>query len=162
MRRCLEAPMPESNAHQKTIVVLTPIITAVISMVGTLGAGYFGIVRSDKANIQKLTNQLEQFGQAPNVRQLEKISLTILDDKKEPVRKALISLSPPPIQGLTDDSGTWTSNDVPAGTYSLSISTQIASLPPHLLIDSTVRPSAERKQLSTMTVLYNIEPQQPK
>ncbi len=148
--------MPDSTAHQRTIVALTPIVTAVIGMVGTLGAAYLGIIRGDRAHIGALENQLEQLGQAPNATRW-KISLTVFDDKNEPLRKAFISLSPPSLQGLTDDSGTYTFNDVPAGYYSLWISPQIDSLPPSRMIDATARSSVQGAQLSTITVGYTIE-----
>lgn len=148
--------MPGSTTRHRMLVVMTPIITAFISMVGTLGAAYFGIIRSDKAQMEKLANRLEQLGQAPDAKNW-KISLTVLNDKKQPLRNVFISLSPPSFQGLTDDSGTWTFNDVPAGTYSLWISPQVDSLPPHRMIDATARGSVQDATLSTIMVRYNIE-----
>lgn len=152
--------MSGSTARHRVIVVLTPIITAFISMVGTLGAAYFGIIRADHAQMTELKNRLEQLGQEPSTNNW-KISLTVLDENKEPLRNVFISLLPPSFQGLTDDSGTWTFNNVPAGTYSLWISPQIDSLPPHRMIDATARGSVQDAALSAIMVRYNIDHQQP-
>ena len=158
--------------------VWIPVLTSLISVIGTIAVAWIGVFpqirQKDQTQIAKLYDDIAKLDTklalyAPPESTVSswviKGSITRPSGAApRPVRNAFVALIPignANRSQSTDDLGRFVFSDIPSGHYILMIAAQDTGLAERGIIDAVQKMSSQQKSLSTVDVKYDIasEPQ---